>query len=409
MTAGTAGGAADAVLDPARKRAILLILYFAAFATMLGIGTIAPALPLYAQLMGATGFWIGVIFSSFSLSRTLFLPVFGKLSDSHGRRMLILIGLSGYAIFSALYVMADSVITLSVVRFLHGIAASMVFPVAVAYVGDIADPGEEGQLMGGFQSAAFLGLSFGPIFSGILMDHVGISAAFLALAAISVITAAVCLLSLPDYRTRPREATPLLAVFRHPGLRIPIFFYFVYAVAYTTFLIYLPVITRTVGQFSGTEIGLLLFIGTVTMAGVQKLSGRIADTSDKHTLLAIGISVIAVSCMMIAYAGSFIGYLCAVIVLGCGFGLSLTTAAALVAITGRETGQGSAAGVTNMAQGMGYIVVPAIFGLVMDIWGIRMVFIITAVIAFAAAPLLLSAVRGTKHTILRAAPAPAGK
>jgi DHA1 family multidrug resistance protein-like MFS transporter len=393
MTTAEGGRAADAVLDPAKKKGIILILYFAAFATMLGIGTIAPALPLYAHLMGASGFWIGIIFSSFSLSRTLFLPIFGKLSDQHGRRMLLLIGLSGYAIFSALYVMADSVFTLSLFRFLHGMAASMVFPVAVAYVADIATVGEEGQLMGGFNSAAFLGMSFGPLLSGVLMDYIGISSAFLALALISIVTAGVCLVSLPDYRIRPRQPTPLLEVFRHPALRIPIFFYLVYSVAYITFLIYLPIITRTMGQFSGIEIGALLFIGTVTMACVQKISGRIADTLNKYLLLAAGISVIAVSCMLIAFAGSFFEYLGAVVLLGCGFGISLTTVSALVAIAGRETGQGSAAGVVNMAQGIGFIIVPAIFGIVMDYSGVRNVFIITAVVALAAAPFLLSAGR----------------
>jgi MFS transporter, DHA1 family, multidrug resistance protein len=393
MMAGESSGAAEAVLDPKRRQGIVFILYFAAFATMLGIGTIAPALPLYAQLMGATGFWIGVIFSSFSLARTTFLPIFGKLSDRHGRRMLLLIGLSGYAIFSSLYVMADSVFTLSLVRFLHGMAASMVFPVAVAYVGDLAPAGEEGHLMGGFNSAAFLGMSFGPLLSGVLMDHAGISAAFLALAVISLITAIICLVSLPDYRVRPRNPVPLLDVFCHPALRIPIFFYFVYSVAYVTFLIYLPVITRSMGQFSGTDVGILLFAGTVTMAVVQKISGRIADTSNKYVLLATGITIIAVSCILIAFADNFFEYLGSVIVLGCGFGLSLTTASALVAIAGRETGQGSAAGVVNMAQGVGYIIVPALFGLVMDYAGIRSVFIITAVIALAAAPFLLSAGR----------------
>ncbi len=409
MTMEGFSGAAGTILDPAKKRTIFLILCFASFTTMLGIGIITPALPLYAQLMGATGFWIGIIFSSFALSRTIFLPIFGKLSDLHGRRMPLLIGLSGYAIFSALYVMADSVFALILIRFLHGIAASLVFPVAVAYVADIAAAGEEGQLLGGFNSAAFLGMSFGPLISGVMMDYLGMSSAFLALAVISVITAGICLKYLPDYRVTPREPTPFLGVFRHPALRIPIFFYLVYSVAYAIFLVFLPIITRTVGQFSGTEAGILIFVGTVIMAGVQIVFGKIADTSNKYTLLAAGISIIAVACFLIAFASSFLAYLGAVIVLGCGFGISLTTVSALVAIAGRETGQGSAAGVVNMAQGIGLIIVPAIFGIVMDYSDIRMVFIITTVITLASVPFLLSAGRNAILPHPRNIPVPAGK
>jgi len=151
-------------------------------------------------------------------------------------------------------------------------------------------------------------------------------------------------------------------------------------------------------HFSGTQIGLLIFIGTIIMAGVQKLSGRIVDTHNKYFLLATGISVIAVASFLIATAGNFAGYLVAVIVLGCGFGLSLTTVAALVTIAGRETGQGSAAGVVNMAQGLGLMIVPVIFGIVMDHAGIQAVFLATAALSVMAAPFLFSAGRNlTAH------------
>lgn len=402
MVAAAHSGAVAGTMEPVQKRLTALLLCFAAFATMLGIGIITPALPLYGQLLGASGFWIGVIFSSFALSRTLFLPVFGSLSDTHGRRRLLLAGLAGYSLFSALYVVADSVWSLALIRFLHGIAASMVFPVAVAYMGDIAEEGEEGRLLGGFHSAAFLGMSFGPLISGVLMDHVGISAAFLALSAISAATAVVCFCYLPDFRAKPRAPVPLLAVIRHPALRIPICFYLVYSVAYATYLVYLPLITGTVGHFTGTQIGLLIFAGTIVMACVQNLSGRIVDTYNKYFLLAAGISVIAAAALLIAVAGSFFGFLAAVMVLGCGFGLSLTTVAALVTIAGRETGQGSAAGIVNMAQGLGLMIVPVIFGIVMDQAGIQAVFVVTAAIALLAAPFLYAAGRGI------AAPAPAG-
>jgi MFS family permease len=390
MTAAETSGAAAAEIDPARKRMTAFLLCFTAFATMLGIGIITPALPIYAQLMGATGFWIGVIFSSFALSRTVFLPVFGALSDTCGRRRLLLIGLAGYSLFSALYVFADSVYLLTLIRFLHGIAAAMVFPIAIAYMGDIADAGEEGRMMGGFHSAAFLGMSFGPLISGVLMDYLDISAAFLCLSLITAVTTVVCFRFLPDYRAKPRDPVPFLTAACHPALRIPVFFYLVYSVAYATYLVYLPVITGTVHHFTGTEVGVLIFVGTIIMAGVQKLSGRIVDRSNKYFLLSIGIAVIAAASCGIALAATFAGYLGAVIVLGCGFGLSLTTIAALVTIAGRETGQGAAAGIASMAQGIGLMIVPVVFGIVMDTAGIHAVFFATAALTLMAAPVLLT-------------------
>ncbi|PKG33702.1 MFS transporter [Methanoregula sp.] len=405
MTVAETSGAAAGRMDPERKRLAAFLLCFTAFATMLGIGIITPALPLYAQLMGATGFWIGVIFSSFALSRTVFLPVFGAMSDSCGRRNLLLIGLAGYSLFSALYVLADTVYLLTLIRFLHGIAAAMVFPIAIAYMGDIAAVGGEGRMMGGFHSAACLGMSFGPLIRGVLMDYLDISAAFLCLSLITAVTAFVCLRLLPDHRAKPRDPVPFLTAACHPALRIPVFFYLVYSVAYATYLVYLPVITGTVQHFTGTEVGVLIFVGTVIMAGVQKLSGRIVDRSNKYFLLAIGIAVIAAASFGIGLSATFAEYVGAVIVLGCGFGLSLTTIAALVTIAGRETGQGAAAGIASMAQGIGLMVVPVIFGVVMDTAGIHAVFFATAAVTLIAIPVLLAV--GKSHAAGLKTPVPA--
>jgi MFS family permease len=62
------------------------------FAVMLGLGVIAPLLPVYVHDLGASGLWVGAIFAIFSVSRIIFIPLFGKLSDRRGRKSFITIG-----------------------------------------------------------------------------------------------------------------------------------------------------------------------------------------------------------------------------------------------------------------------------------------------------------------------------
>ena len=50
-------------------------------ASVLGMGIVVPLLPVYAKGLGASGIYIGLIFGSFSLSRTFMLPYFGRRSD----------------------------------------------------------------------------------------------------------------------------------------------------------------------------------------------------------------------------------------------------------------------------------------------------------------------------------------
>ena len=75
------------------EKKIFTTLFLAVFANITGVGIVVPLLPVYAKNLGASGFYIGLIFGAFSLSRTFLLPVFGKLSDKHGRKPFITTGL----------------------------------------------------------------------------------------------------------------------------------------------------------------------------------------------------------------------------------------------------------------------------------------------------------------------------
>ena len=112
---------------------------------MLGIGIIAPVLPLYADTFGASGVAIGFVFAAFSISRSLLGPWVGRFSDRVGRKRLLLAGLAAFTSISVLYVIAGSIWELAAYRFLQGAASVMVTPIAQAYVGDLTPKGREGR------------------------------------------------------------------------------------------------------------------------------------------------------------------------------------------------------------------------------------------------------------------------
>ena len=91
---------------------IFSTLFIAIFVTAMGAGFVAPLLPIYAHELGAGGFQIGLIFGAFSLTRTLFVPYFGKLSDRKGRKPFITTGLFLYFLVSLFYAANKSVETL---------------------------------------------------------------------------------------------------------------------------------------------------------------------------------------------------------------------------------------------------------------------------------------------------------
>ena len=75
--------------------------------------------------------------------------------------------------------------------------------------------------------------------------------------------------------------------------------------------------------------------------------------------------------------------------MGAGGGLSAPAMFALVTITGRETGQGSAMGIVNMTMSLGMILSPLICGWIMDMQDVKTVFSISALIVFIVIPVFL--------------------
>ncbi|MCP4690212.1 MAG: MFS transporter, partial [Desulfobacterales bacterium] len=163
------------------NRQILRILCFAIFAATLGQGLVVPLLPGYANDLGASSLYIGFVFGAFCISRTLFLPLSGRLSDKKGRKPFIDLGLFTYSAASVAFTFSDGVAGLLVIRFLQGIASAMIRQIAQGYAGEITPPGREGFVMGLLNTSMCAGLSAGPILGGVVKDAFGMAAAVLSM------------------------------------------------------------------------------------------------------------------------------------------------------------------------------------------------------------------------------------
>ena len=183
------------------NKTIFATLFFSIFATVTGVGIVVPLLPVYAHDLGASGLYIGMIFGSFSLSRTFFLPYFGRLSDKKGRKPFIVAGLLGYTIISFAFLFVNDVETLIVIRFVQGIASAMIMPVTQAYVGDITPGGREGLSMGLFNMSTFFGLSIGPLIGGVVNDSFSLKASFVCMGFLTLAGFLLSLLFLPPTKS----------------------------------------------------------------------------------------------------------------------------------------------------------------------------------------------------------------
>lgn len=125
--------------------AIMAVLMASVFTVSMGFGIVLPLLPdLIERLLGAGGDdaqvaqSTGVLTGLYMFSLFLFAPMWGKLSDCYGRRIILVTGLTGFGVTLATFAFIESLIAVYAERFLSGMFAAAVTPVALAAIGDIA-------------------------------------------------------------------------------------------------------------------------------------------------------------------------------------------------------------------------------------------------------------------------------
>src|SRR3989338_7775130 len=114
------------------KNRDLLTVLFSIFMFSFGFGIILPLLPFYSINFGATPFELGLLTSTFAFMSLVLSPIFGKISDSIGRKKVLAIGAGGFVIGYLIFAVADSLPMLFLARAIEGVAAAAMFPACIS-------------------------------------------------------------------------------------------------------------------------------------------------------------------------------------------------------------------------------------------------------------------------------------
>jgi len=150
------------------KRSPLFILFITVVIDLLGFGIILPLLPLYVKQFDGTPVIAGWLATSFSIMQFLFAPIWGRVSDLHGRRPMILMSLLGSAIAFFLFGIATNLWVLFAARIAAGILTAASLPSAQAYIADVTPPEQRARGMAMIGVAFGIGFACGPWIGGAL-------------------------------------------------------------------------------------------------------------------------------------------------------------------------------------------------------------------------------------------------
>src|ERR1700691_4593385 len=158
-------------LGAVRREAAFVFIFATVLLDMLAVGIIIPVLPkLVFDFLGGnageTAKILGIFGTAWALMQFFFSPLQGALSDSFGRRLMILLSNFGVGLDYVLMALAPTLGWLFVGRVISGVTAASI-SAAYAYVADVTPPDKRAARFG-FLGAAFgAGFVFGPALGGL--------------------------------------------------------------------------------------------------------------------------------------------------------------------------------------------------------------------------------------------------
>jgi MFS family permease len=370
---------------PKRTFYILLV---AAFAAMVGMGVISPFLPELVRRHGANGFWMGMVFAGYAISRGLVMPFVGKASDRVGRKIFVAGGLFLFSLISLLYPWAHNVYNLMFVRMLHGLSAGMVIPMVMAYAGQLSEKHKKGQTAGSITMMFYMGLAAGPFLGGVIHHYLGFAAIFYAMSLLGFGAFLIVLVFLED--TKPPIKQEGIEVFNFHELIKYNFIKGLLIIAATmtfmmmVFLSFLPSLAESI-NIDPDHVGLILSSG-IFLAGVLQVPfGKFSDMISRTGRLfqiGTGASFSMTALFVMPFCPDLHWLMAAGALLGTGVGIAVPAIMSLSMGIGERVRMGTWMGVTNTAMCVGLITAPVAAGIIMDVLGIHRVFYVLGAIAF---------------------------
>ncbi|MGW8825977.1 MFS transporter [Paenibacillus lautus] len=156
----------------------LIVLWFGQFLVNSGMTMITPFLTLYlAQDLNVVGdreigIWAGLIFAANFLTSFIFQPIWGKVADKYGRKIMLLRSGFGMALVIACMGFATHPWHLLALRLLNGTISGF-NPAAISLVSGTTPKNRMGFAMGIMQSGQVAGTILGPLIGGLMASWVG--------------------------------------------------------------------------------------------------------------------------------------------------------------------------------------------------------------------------------------------
>lgn len=353
------------------SRNAFVVIALVALVNALGYGIIIPILYSYSRSFGLSDFQNGLLFSVYSICQFFATPFIGRLSDAYGRKPLLFLSLVGTAISFFLMAGAQNAWWLFFARALDGITAGNI-PVALAVISDTTTAKDRAKGFGIVGASFGFGFTFGPAISALTL-HYGIWVPFLIAGAVSLLSAIVTVILLPETNQhKARVIQKHVFDFRHlvhalfdPTIGITLAISFLVMLAFSIYTYVFQPFSVEVMKLPVTTISLIFTaIGVIGLFSQGFIIPKTVKRFGERQMLVFSVFLSVVMYALLFVVRSYGLFLAVVAVQAFANGFPNPILQSLLSKETDEKSQGSILGVNASYQSIGQILGPIIGGIV---------------------------------------------
>ena len=283
----------------------------------MGFSIVLPSIMFVAEDFGGGEAMAGWIVASYAIGQLIATPIWGRLSDRYGRKLVLAIcAASTMVAFLGLAFAYDS-LTLFVSRFIGGLAGGL-FSVSQAWVADTTTPKNRAKGMGIMGAGISLGFITGPFVGGLLGGESAETASLLLPGLLGAVLAAVLLIVIlifmreslpPEKRSAPQPLGAELQQWRAVGARPVVKRLLILGLLWMTaagmFEVMMPLWVGDTLDWGPRHVGVqFLFLGLLVAIVQGLIAGRLSIRFGEVAVIAAGIVLYAVGLLLIAFLGT---------------------------------------------------------------------------------------------------------
>ncbi len=375
----------------------LWVCVFGSFTTIIGMTLLLPFLPLYVEQLGVKDHaaivqWSGVAYGATFLTAAMFAPLWGRLGDQYGRKLMLIRASLGMAVAMSLIGLSQNVYQLVGLRLLTGLLGGYSSGSTVL-VATQTPRARTAWAIGVMASGNMAGNLVGPLIGGVLPQLVGIRMTFLAAGGI-IFVAFLATVFLIKEEPRPRRspgAKKQGGLASVPDKRPVVAMLVMGLLLMFANMSIEPIITVYVAQIVADPAHITIVAGIVMSAAAlgsilsASLLGRLADRIGHWTVI-IG-SLAVCGALLVPQAFVTAGWQLIVLrfLMGLALGGLLPCVATVIRHSVPERNAGSILGYSTSSQYVGQVTGPLMGGFIGGHFGMRAVFLGTSVLMAAGA------------------------